>query len=427
MNPSVTFPADVTRRRFLGDALGVAAVGSLLGARLARAEAAPAADATPPAPPITRRFKVGIVGCGGRAEFVAKYLREHGGFVIHAVADYFPDAADRLGTAHGVDAGRRFSGLSGYQRLIESDVEIVVIEHVPYFYPETAAAAVAAGKHVYMAKPVAVDVPGTLRIGEAGRAATRANLCFMVDYQMPNDPSNIEVRRRIHEGALGTLAHLTTHAFCPRWGEPDAQTPVAEYLRGGRWLFHNELGASPCVSFDIHAIDAAIWALGRRPVEAMGYAATHRPNAFLNGPDVVQVVMRCEDNLIWTHQHQALSNQCMIAGVSGLDWNLVVHVQGTSASAVIPYYNRALIRGGAQSFAGPVESLYDAGVVRNIARYYRDLTEGHVENPTVERAVDGTLTAILAREAAMRQTRLTMEELLKENKKLEFDTSGLKA
>jgi hypothetical protein len=41
--------------------------------------------------------------------------------------------------------------------------------------------------------------------------------------------------------------------------------------------------------------------------------------------------------------------------------------------------------------------------------------------------MDGHLTCILGREAAARKTRLTMEELLKENKKLEVDLKGLKA
>lgn len=416
--------AGLNRRRFLGEAIGATAVGSMLRPLAARAEDAPAAAES--TLEITRRFKVGIVGCGGRAQFVAKHIRQHGGFDIHAVADYFPDAAAALGDAHGVDASRRFSGLSGYQRLIECDVDIVVIEHVPYFYPETAAAAVAAGKHIFMAKPVAVDVPGTLRIGELGLEASRAKLCFMVDYQMPNDPANIEVRRRILDGALGNLAYLTTHALGPRWPEPTAQTPVEEYLRRGLWLFHNELGASPCVSFDIHAIDAAIWILGRRPMEATGYAARQRQNAFLSGPDVVQAVMRFDDGLIWTHQHQALSNNCMLAGVSAVDWTLTTYLQGTTASAVVPYRGRAIIRGGS-SFHAEVEGLYDAGVVRNIAAFYRNLIEENFANETVARAVDGTLTAILVREASMRGGRLTMEELLKENRKLEFDTSGLKS
>jgi len=66
-------------------------------------------------------------------------------------------------------------------------------------------------------------------------------------------------------------------------------------------------------------------------------------------------------------------------------------------------------------------------VDRNVASFYRNITEGHFENASVQRAVDGHLTGILGREAAARKKRLTMEELLKENKKLEVDLKGLKA
>ena len=78
-------------------------------------------------------------------------------------------------------------------------------------------------------------------------------------------------------------------------------------------------------------------------------------------------------------------------------------------------------------FTGQVVDLYTAGAVRNIASFYQAVTGGHFENPTVERSVDGCLTCILGREAAARHGRLTMEELLKENKRLELDLTGLRA
>jgi hypothetical protein len=73
-----------------------------------------------------------------------------------------------------------------------------------------------------------------------------------------------------------------------------------------------------------------------------------------------------------------------------------------------------------------VVDLYPAGATRSVALFHRDVTEGRFENPTVRRAVDGCLTCILGREAAARHARLTMEELLKENKRIELDTTGLK-
>jgi hypothetical protein len=45
----------------------------------------------------------------------------------------------------------------------------------------------------------------------------------------------------------------------------------------------------------------------------------------------------------------------------------------------------------------------------------------------VKRAVDGTLTAILGREAPARRRYLTMDELIRENKKLQVDLAGPRA
>lgn len=410
-----------SRRDFLRNALGAASVPALGGIPAAAAEAQAQAPAAPAK--ITRKFKLGVVGCGGRGTFVTKRFQQHGGFEIYAAADYFQEDADKFGDVYGVDKSRRFSGLDGYKKLIDSGVDVVALEHMPYFMPAQAAAAIAAGKHVYMAKPVAVDVPDTMRIGELGKEATRKNLCFLVDYQAPTDPSNIEVRQRILDGALGRVAYVCTYGMAHRWHEPKADTPRPEYLRNSLWLHHVELAADACVSYDIHSIDLAMWVIGKRPVVAMGFAETRRPDAFLSGRDTVHCVMELEDGTIWVHQHQSLENYSLITTEGGL----VAKIQGTSASAVLSYAGKSLIRGGAKQWVGPVDNLYPNGIVRNVAQLYLNLTEGRFDNPTVARSVDSTLTAILMREASYRRGRLTMQELLKENRKLEFDSSGFQA
>jgi myo-inositol 2-dehydrogenase/D-chiro-inositol 1-dehydrogenase len=100
-----------------------------------------------------------------------------------AVADYFQDHADEVGEKFKVPSANRFTGLSGYRKLLEQKLDAVVVETPPYFHPEHAAAGVEAGKHVYLAKPIAVDVPGCLTIAESGKKATAKKLCFLVDFQ----------------------------------------------------------------------------------------------------------------------------------------------------------------------------------------------------------------------------------------------------
>ncbi len=94
---------------------------------------------------------------------------------------------------------------------------------------------------------------------------------------------------------------------------------------------------------------------------------------------------------------------------------------------MITYWQKAHFhRRGEKEYTGQVVDLYTAGAVRNIASFRQAVTGGHFGNPTVGRAVDGCLTCILGREAAARRRRLTMEELLKENKLLEVDLTGLR-
>jgi len=101
-------------------------------------------------------------------------------------------------------------------------------------------------------------------------------------------------------------------------------------------------------------------------------------------------------------------------------------VYGTTGNAVISYWAEAFLhRSDAQDYRGQVKNLYRDGIIRNIATFYGNVTECRFENPTVRRAVDGVLTCVLGREAASRRVRLSMDELLKENGRLEVDLAGL--
>ncbi len=407
----------VSRRRFLGNVAATAASASLLAAGTTAA-ADPAAAAPKPG---GRKIKLGWLGGGGRGAWLAGLFKQHGGFEIVALADYFQDLVNSAGDALGVDKSRRFTGLSGCKKVLESGVEALGVLDVPCFYPEQARAAVAAGCHVYMAKPVAVDVPGCLAIEAAGKLATQKKLCFLVDYQMPTDPINIEVAKRIWDGGLGDVLAVTTLGVGGGSGarsEPAKGRTIESRLRGLVWCYDIPLGGDPIVNYDIHAIDAAVWVLRRRATSAVGYSRICRPNPQSRSQDLAFVIYECPGGLLWNHQTLALADH----GPS-----LVCNFHGPLASAQISYSGKSFLRGGPKHYGGgEVVSLYDQGAIRNIAEFYRVIVEGRFDNPTVQRAVDGTLTAILGREASSRGTRLTMEELLKENKRLEPDLTGLK-
>lgn len=407
----------MNRRQFIGSTLAATATGTLLGTL--RSQAAEDKPSLPAPSDFKRKIKLGVVGLGGRGKWITGLFRKHGGYEIHAVADYFQKVADVAGDEFGVDAARRFSGLSGYKKLIESGVEAIAIEDIPYFYPEQARAAVEAGLHVYIAKPVAVDVPGALSIGDSGKLATRKQRVFLVDYQMPTDPAMIEAAQRIRDEALGKLAQVQTVGICAGFGDPPKEATIENRMQGLRWVPEVALGCGYIGNFDIHAIDAALWVIGERPVLAQGSSRICRPNPHGDSDDVTAVVYEYADGLVHSHFGQALKNNNDVA--------LQASFHGTAANAQLNYWGKVFIRGGTKHYGGKSENLYEAGAVRNIAAFYKDITEGRFENSTVPRAVDGVLTCVLGREAGIRHGKLTMAELLKENKKLEVDLRGLKA
>lgn len=408
MHPSNNLRIAIPNRRdFLQTALAAASP-------LATAWALPLEAAEPP----SRKIKLGLIGCGGRGPWLCDLFQKHGGYAIHAVADYFADLADKAGQRFGVEQTRRFSGLAGYRRLLASGVEAVVVVNVPRFHAEHGAAAIEAGCHVYAAKPVAIDVPGALRVLAAGKLATQKKLCYLVDYQLPTDPINIEVVKRVHQGGLGRLCHVDSIGFSPPWGEPPVNS-VEDRLRQGHWLSTIALSGDVITENTIHSINAVLWLVGRRPVNAIARTGRFRASPRDDYREVYLVTYQFEDGALWTHRCQSLNNQ--------LDWALNFNAYGDRATAQVSYRGKSFLKGGPLHYGGgTVESLYDQGAVRNIASFYTNIVQGHFDNPTVPQAVDDALTAALGREAASRGGCLTMEALIKENKPLEFDLSGLK-
>lgn len=405
-------PPSIRHRLSRREFMGTSAMALVVGA----GGTAFAAPAVGPA----RKIKLGVIGNGGRGAWIAGLFQAHGGYEMWAVADYFPAVAEKCGSQLGVDPSRRFSTLSGYRRLLESGVDAVALETPCYFLPAQAAAAVAAGKHVYMAKPVAVDVPGALRVLAAGQEARRRKQCFLIDYQMPTDPVNIDVVRRIHAGGLGKIAHLRSSGIASGLKDPPKTGTIESRLRELIWVSDVALGCDSLGNFDIHAIDAALWITGQRPAAASGRSAIVRPDPHGDARDICSLVYEYESGVIHNHYGQNLKNSA--AG------ELSVAAYGTEANALVNYWGRAFLKGGPQHFGGgEVTDLYKAGAQRNIAQFHQAIVTDDFANGTLERSVDGVLTCLLGMAAAERGTRLTMRELLRENRRRDVDLRGLKA
>ena len=252
------------RRRFLGAAAASAGV-MLIRPSLLRGTAANSA------------VRVGLLGCGGRGTEDAANLIDTGGARVVALADLFQDQLDtarahfdQIQQAKGypaVDSSQLFVGPSAYQQIASSrELDAVVIATPPYYHPQHLETVVAAGKHVYLEKPVAVDVPGALRVIELGKRA-EGKLSLDVGFQIRDCPPFVELVRRIHNGALGNIVcgeahYLTGYLDRPVW--PEA-SPDEHRLRD--WVYDRALSGDIIVEQNIHVIDICNWILKAHPLK----------------------------------------------------------------------------------------------------------------------------------------------------------------
>ncbi len=162
-----------SRRQFL-QAGSVAAVSTAGGLSIARMAHAGGSDL----------IRLAFIGCGGRGGgAVAQALSTAGPVKLVAMADVFADRIEdsleylrRIdGVRHRIDVppARRFVGFDAYQKAIDCGVDMVILTTPPHFRPAHYQAAVKAGKHVYMEKPLAVDAPGVRAVQAANVLAKK--------------------------------------------------------------------------------------------------------------------------------------------------------------------------------------------------------------------------------------------------------------
>ena len=361
-------------------------------------------------------LELGLIGCGGRGTWIAKLFQDTGQYRLAACADYFQDRVDAAGEKFNIGPARRYSGLSGYKRLLDSKLDAVVIETPPYFHPEHAAAAVDAGKHTFLAKPIAVDVPGCNTIAESGKRATAKKLVFLVDFQTRANEFYREAVRRVRQGDLGDLILGEAHYPWRGGGRGAPPTTPEERLRS--WYYVRELSGDFIVEQSIHALDVATWILNADPVRAVG-----------GGGHKVRPANSIFDHFALTYWFPGdvlLSFAC-IQAIPEVKDEIRCRVFGSRGVINTDYYSNVFIRGEEVYDGGNVGNLYTTGAQTNIREFYQFIISGHYDNPTVAPSVRSNLTAILGREAGYRGGQLTWEELLKENKKLELDLTGVKA
>lgn len=227
-------------------------------------------------------LRVGLVGCGGRGTgAMLDHFHADPGVVAYAMGDVFPDrlrgaretCQREMKERYQVTDDRAFTGLDAYQKVIASGVDIVILATPPGFRPAHLKAAIEAGKHVFMEKPVAVDVPGIKTVYAAADLATQKKLSIVAGTQRRHDRAYRQAMEKIHGGAMGEL--VACYAYWNQGGlwnvaRGDNMGDVEWQLRN--WLYFSWLSGDHIVEQHVHNMDVCNWAMQKRPVKAISLA-----------------------------------------------------------------------------------------------------------------------------------------------------------
>lgn len=383
------------RRRFLGSAGGAGAM--LVAPQAVRGTQANSA------------IRLGIVGCGGRGTAVAEGFMKNAAARVVALADMFQDQLDaaqaRLAAA-GVSAGAAltFRGPDAFRQLAaSSEVDMVLIASPPYFHPEHLEAAVEAGKHVYLEKPVAVDAPGCRRV-LAAAARAEGRLSLDVGFQLRMAPPFVELVRRVHAGAIGEIvcgeAHYNAAALALR--DVSGAPPAEQRLR--RWVQDRVLSGDILVEQNIHSIDICNWVLQSHPVRAVGTGGRGG---------------RADEGTAWTHFSLIFSypNGVEVAFSStqfGAKISSDVNERffGTRGKCQTPYSGPVRIE-GEEPWLWPGKETSNIGTSEASKQraFIESIVSGRFHNEAGA-AVESTLTCIMGRTAAYTGEPATWQDTL---------------
>ena len=239
-------------------------------------------------------LKVGLIGCGGRGTGAATQalMGVDKSVKLWAMADLFQDQLEECynvlskgakGRYDRVDFNglpdqldvpeqRRFIGFDAYQKLLASGVDSVILATPPHFRAAHFEAAVNAGKHIFMEKPVAVDPAGVRRVIAAAKVAEQKKLSVVAGTQRRHQLHYVEILKRIHDGAIGEIVAAQCYwngaGGSLKKPKPAGMSDMEWQCR--RWYYFCWICGDHIVEQHVHNLDVMNWALQAHPVQCMG-------------------------------------------------------------------------------------------------------------------------------------------------------------
>lgn len=229
------------------------------------------------------KLRAGLVGCGNRGTGAAlNFLDAGNGLELVALADIFED---KVWDCHSklekqlveVPKGNCFWGFDSYKKLLEVDLDVVILATPPHFRPEHFDAAVQAKKHVFMEKPVSVDAVGARQIIATSKKAENMGLSVITGTQRRHQRDYVETYRQVASGAIGEITSakawwLQSHVWFRT--REEGWSDMEYMLRN--WNNFCWLSGDHILDTHVHNIDIVNWFLGKHPESAVGFGGRVR-------------------------------------------------------------------------------------------------------------------------------------------------------
>ncbi|UUS33671.1 Gfo/Idh/MocA family oxidoreductase [Streptomyces changanensis] len=232
-------------------------------------------------------MRIGLIGTGRIGTFHAKALSRHarvGGLVL---TDVDAERAGRLARAVGATVA------PSVDEIFTWGVDAVVITSATSAHADLLTRAARAGLPAFCEKPIAADLPSTLR---ALRAVTAAGTPLQLGFMRRFDAGYTTAREAVRAGRLGRLHTV-------RAVTSDPAPPPAAYLPLSGGLFRDCL---------VHDFDMVRWVTGREVVEVYAAASDAGPALFREAGDVdtAAALLTLDDGTLAT----ATATRCNGAG-----------------------------------------------------------------------------------------------------------------
>lgn len=351
------------------------------------------------------------VGLGGRGTEDANGLTAAGARII-GLADLFQEKVDQARkTYSSVPDSNCFTGFDAYKKVMDLKADGVVLVTPPGFRPEEFSAAVAAGKHVFMEKPIGVDTFGCHSVLATGEKAKAKKLSVVVGLQRRYSKNYGEAQKRIASGALGTIVsgrgfYLTGDVWEGRtW--PRTDFPTEQHWMAKNWYYFRCLSGDLITEQNIHNLDACNWVLGGHPMRCTGYG----------GRKWRKYIGDIYDHFNVTFEYPGGVHLTFMSGQFCTIHDSSEQILGTDGMFINAGRANMKIEG-----KNPWEATPGDDANKNeYEAFLTSVKEGEPRTDT-QHAVDGTFVTILGREAAYRRKEMEWDELWKENQKLERKT-----